>query len=399
VVRVSSTASIHQLQQQCTRTAVKMAASALWGLVRQMLRVLSSLSAGTASVLQQLAALLALPQCLGTAHPEATLQLARFAAAASPKPVTPPSSKGGFNSKISRSALRRGLSSLSVPFIGCRYCDQPTDGKSGKQLSDTRQTFLGMPGGTPWRYRQQPLPLPVAAKLPSGRPFTVALDLDETLVWTQRPPVHGGCGPGQVEARALQGAFTVQCEVASGEWGPLTVVPRPGLRQFLQSAAAVAELVLFTASMPGYAEPILDAIDPDGTLFAARLFRDSTVTTCAGLAHVKDLSRLGRDLARTIIIDNEPRSFILQPANGVPIPAFTGASGDGQLLGVVGPLVAQLAAHGDVRPTLERHFRMTSWFQRRMRHRSVWRIGSFTSGSANGGHVSDDYKTISSPQQ
>lgn len=38
MVRVSSTASIHQLQQQCTRTAVKMAASALWGLVRQVWR-------------------------------------------------------------------------------------------------------------------------------------------------------------------------------------------------------------------------------------------------------------------------------------------------------------------------------------------------------------------------
>lgn len=43
----------------------------------------------------------------------------------------------------------------------------------------------------------------------------------------------------------------VGLQVASGQWGPLMVVPRPGLQQFLRSAASVAELVVFTASVPG----------------------------------------------------------------------------------------------------------------------------------------------------
>ena len=44
--------------------------------------------------------------------------------------------------------------------------------------------------------------------------------------------------------------------------------------------------------------------------------------------HVKDLSRLGRDLRRTVIIDNNPFSFLLQPENGVPCVPFFGHQAD-----------------------------------------------------------------------
>lgn len=40
--------------------------------------------------------------------------------------------------------------------------------------------------------------------------------------------------------------------------------------------------------------------------------------------HVKDLAKLGRDLRRTVIVDNNPFSFILQPSNGIPCVPFTG---------------------------------------------------------------------------
>jgi len=37
---------------------------------------------------------------------------------------------------------------------------------------------------------------------------------------------------------------------------------------------------------------------------------------------VKDLSKLGRDLKRTIIVDNSYKNFILQPDNGIYITSF-----------------------------------------------------------------------------
>ena len=44
--------------------------------------------------------------------------------------------------------------------------------------------------------------------------------------------------------------------------------------------------------------------------------------------HVKNLSHLARDLRRTVIIDNNPFSGLLQPLNGIPCVSFTGAHSD-----------------------------------------------------------------------
>jgi TFIIF-interacting CTD phosphatase-like protein len=49
---------------------------------------------------------------------------------------------------------------------------------------------------------------------------------------------------------------------------------------------------------------------------------------------MQDLSRLGRDLARTVLVDDSPSSFLMQPSNGLPIRPFTGQSCDNDLLTV-----------------------------------------------------------------
>lgn len=48
--------------------------------------------------------------------------------------------------------------------------------------------------------------------------------------------------------------------------------------------------------------------------------------------NVKDLSCLSRDLCRTVIVDNNPFSFLLQPLNGIPcIPFSAGQPYDTQV--------------------------------------------------------------------
>ena len=97
-----------------------------------------------------------------------------------------------------------------------------------------------------------------------------------------------------------------------------------------------------------------------------RLFRQSTVAA-GGHSCVKDLSPLGRDLRRTVLVDNSPFSFLLQPACGVPAHPFDGDGADEHLLSSVLPLLRELAADPrlDVRPLLSARFGMASWLAAR----------------------------------
>lgn len=60
-------------------------------------------------------------------------------------------------------------------------------------------------------------------------------------------------------------------------------------------------------------------MDPNRCVFHS-LFREST--TFMNGQYVKDLSKLNRDLAHVIIIDDNPESFQLQPENGIRIKPF-----------------------------------------------------------------------------
>ena len=63
-----------------------------------------------------------------------------------------------------------------------------------------------------------------------------------------------------------------------------------------------------------YADPVTDLLDRC-VVFRARLFRESCVFHQG--CYVKDLSRLGRDLRKTLILDNSPASYIFHPENAV----------------------------------------------------------------------------------
>ncbi|KAF6252226.1 HAD-like domain-containing protein [Scenedesmus sp. NREL 46B-D3] len=140
----------------------------------------------------------------------------------------------------------------------------------------------------------------------------------------------------------------------------LAVFERPGVRQFLQELSSFAEVVLFTAASSAYAAPLVDLLDPQANIFAARLYSDACVAA-AGREGVKDLAGCGRPLGRVVLVDNSPYSFLLQPANGLPCLPYHGQRGDGQLLGVILPLLRSLAQLGDVRPLLEAKFRVRGW--------------------------------------
>lgn len=75
-----------------------------------------------------------------------------------------------------------------------------------------------------------------------------------------------------------------------------------------------------------YADPVTDLLDRCG-VFRARLFRESCVFHQG--CYVKDLSRLGRDLRKTVILDNSPASYIFHPENAVSAPDQASGTGGG----------------------------------------------------------------------
>jgi NLI interacting factor-like phosphatase len=88
-------------------------------------------------------------------------------------------------------------------------------------------------------------------------------------------------------------------------------------------------VVLFTAGLEDYASPIADRLDQQYSCFGARLYRPATANDelypC-----IKDLSRLGRDLGRCVLVDDTPLAFVRQPDNGIPIYNFRCARAGGR---------------------------------------------------------------------
>jgi len=142
----------------------------------------------------------------------------------------------------------------------------------------------------------------------SSELYTLVLDLDETLV-------HSTRGDDTV--------FGI----------------RPGMTEFLQKMSSLRyELVIFTTATQDYADHVLDKIDPHG-LIHHRLYRQHTLPW--GPVCIKDLSRLGRDLNRTLIIDNIADNFLLQPHNGITIADWFDDPQDRALYDLV-PLLEEL---------------------------------------------------------
>ena len=77
---------------------------------------------------------------------------------------------------------------------------------------------------------------------------------------------------------------------------------------------------------------------------------------------MQDLSRLGRDLSRTLLVDDTPLAFVRQPHNGLPVLTFRGDVDDRVLTEALLPVLESLNEEADVRPALQKRFNMQRWF-------------------------------------
>lgn len=89
------------------------------------------------------------------------------------------------------------------------------------------------------------------------------------------------------------------------------------------------EVVIFTAGLKDYADWILNDFDK-ARVISHRLYRNSCRFRRG--VFVKDLSRLGRDLTKTIIVDNIAENFEMQPDNGIHIISWFSSPSDTELM-------------------------------------------------------------------
>ena len=123
---------------------------------------------------------------------------------------------------------------------------------------------------------------------PPLKPYTLVLDLDQTLVHVPK-----------------------NCS---------SIILRPGLRNFLHSLLPYYELIVFTTGVKEYADQIINFIEMEEKYFSYRLYRQNA--TFLNENYCKDLNKLGRDLKKIIIVDDKAINIKLQQDNGIIIKPF-----------------------------------------------------------------------------
>ncbi|CAI2382012.1 unnamed protein product [Moneuplotes crassus] len=159
---------------------------------------------------------------------------------------------------------------------------------------------------------------------------TLVLDLDETLIHSVFKPVD--------DADII---IKIPDEVTDHEGNKYTltndiyVYKRPGVDMFLKRLSRYFELVIFTASIDKYANPVINALDTQ-KLCQHRLYREHC--TYMYSVFIKDLTRLGRKMEDILILDNSPISYLFQKQNALPIKTWLDDRNDIELYKYLRPL-------------------------------------------------------------
>ncbi|TMW68421.1 hypothetical protein Poli38472_005889 [Pythium oligandrum] len=196
--------------------------------------------------------------------------------------------------------------------------------------------------------------LQARAPTPAPERIALVLDMDECLVHSKFYNEMAEYRQDEYRPESLQeyeDSFDIEME--DGERA--IVYKRPGLDRFLEEASKHFDLYVFTAGLEAYGKPILDELDPKGTIFAGRFFRESCQMR-KGM-FLKDLRVVRSDMSRVILVDNNPVSFLMQPSNGIPVPSFYDDAADRTLDSLMKVLMS-LTEVEDVRPRLHQLFRL-----------------------------------------
>uniref|UniRef100_A0A7S3DIR9 Mitochondrial import inner membrane translocase subunit TIM50 n=1 Tax=Palpitomonas bilix TaxID=652834 RepID=A0A7S3DIR9_9EUKA len=195
-------------------------------------------------------------------------------------------------------------------------------------------------------------------------PVTVVLDLDETLVKTFELDDES--------AEPTRGKPNLHSEIffGMGDIVHYCTYFRPGLLEFLRELRTLdnCEVMVYTLGVQQYVDEVINAIDGEkgkaGALFRHRLYSQHGLP-CPLAKRQKDMRVLNRDLSRVISIDDSVYSYLRQPDNSIPVPAYKGpntrpVTTEKEIFSFVLDEVFKAAKEDDVRPYLQKRFGLRS---------------------------------------
>lgn len=137
---------------------------------------------------------------------------------------------------------------------------------------------------------------------------TLILDLDETLIHSMSKGGKVNSGH-MVEVRLNTASLGMSGQNGAAQHPILYWVnKRPYCDDFLRRIAKWYNLVIFTASVQEYADPVIDWLESERKFFSARYYRQHC--TFRQGAYIKDLASVEPDLSKVMILDNSPLSYL-----------------------------------------------------------------------------------------
>ena len=131
---------------------------------------------------------------------------------------------------------------------------------------------------------------------------------------------------------------------------------RPKVKEFLEEISKYFLIGIFTASIPEYADAVINYLDPEEKYIKFKLYRNDCINV-QDLVRVKDLKIFGEEnLDRIVLLDNNIYSFSNQLSNGILINSFFDDENDDELSNVRKYLIEYIFPCGDVRKVNEQFF-------------------------------------------
>eukprot|EP00128_Syssomonas_multiformis_P001079 Colp12_sorted_trinity150504_noHs@25003 len=169
----------------------------------------------------------------------------------------------------------------------------------------------------------------------------LVLDLDETLIHSS--------------LRGYSREYDLKVEVFTDKFACLFYVcKRPHVDYFLSKVAEWYTVIVFTASLREYADPVIDMLDQGKGLISKRYFRESCVQSFGN--YIKNLAMIEPDLSNILIVDNSPGAYEHHPENAIPIETWEDNPRDECLLDLL-PFLDCLRHTCDVRSILSLRLR------------------------------------------